>query len=301
MVGIIIVVINNNLQHCRSFWSLKSPGSWSSLWSSLLMSLLISLCWRKRSSNLAVRSSHDLEMESGWPGVKPMWFNIPSEHDICFRFKLGFRYTDIYFSSDGTEEIPVTWCLLADLSCQGPSIKCDSRPGTTVWLSCRDVISLWNLCCAEQRLRRYCAIFELSVMKPCFFPLGPPHSMISLRLWKTHKCHLLETRSQMSYEALDLTSTFTPVEMESVSLQRKRLVTVRMWFFISYTMIPLAQTPKTNSPTTGLFSLPTRWNITPYSGNCWAIWRTWLNTFAFHSKLFTVQAVDLKKKKCKHL
>ncbi|KAG7236360.1 hypothetical protein INR49_001057 [Caranx melampygus] len=53
--------------------------------------------------------------------------------------------------------------------------------------------------------------------------------------------------------------------MESVSLQRKRLVTVRTWFFISYTMIPLTQTPNTSSPITGLFSLPTRWNITPYS------------------------------------
>lgn len=184
----------------------------------------------------------------------------------------------------------------ADLSCQGPSIKCDSRPGIMVWLSWRDVISLWNLCCAEQRFRRYWAIFELSVTKPCFFPLGPPHSMISLRLWKTHKCHPLGTGSQMSCEVFDLRYTFTPVEMESVSLQRKRLVTVRMWFFISYTMIPLAQTPKTNSPTTGLFSLPTRWNITPYSGNCWAIWRTQSNTFVFHFPSYLQYKQSIKRK-----
>lgn len=65
-----------------------------------------------------------------------------------------------------------------------PSVKLHP-PGIMVWLSCRDVISLWNLCCAEQRFRRYCAIFELSVTKLCFFPLGPPHSIISLRRWKT--------------------------------------------------------------------------------------------------------------------
>lgn len=63
----------------------------------------------------------------------------------------------------------------------------------------------------------------------------------------------------------------TPVEMESVSLHRKRLVTVLIWFLISYTMIPLALTPRTSSPTMGFFSLPTRWNTTPYSGSCWAI------------------------------
>lgn len=110
MVGIILVfiIINYYLQHCRSLVSLKSPGSCSSLLSSLLISLLISLCWRKRSSNLAVRSSQDLEMESGWPGIRPMWFSMPSEQDIRFRFKLGSRYTAVYFSSDGTEENPVT-------------------------------------------------------------------------------------------------------------------------------------------------------------------------------------------------
>lgn len=59
-------------------------------------------------------------------------------------------------------------------------------PGIIVWLSCRDVISLWNLCCAEQRFRRYCAILEVSVTKMCFLPLGPPHSMISLRRWNTN-------------------------------------------------------------------------------------------------------------------
>lgn len=63
----------------------------------------------------------------------------------------------------------------------------------------------------------------------------------------------------------------TPVEMESVSLHRKRLVTVRIWFLISYTMIPLALTPRTRSPNTGFLSRPTRWNTTPYSGSCWAI------------------------------
>lgn len=153
-----------------------------------------------------------------------------------------------------------------------------------VWFSCRDVISLWNLCCAEQRFRRYCAIFELSVIKPCFFPLGPPHSIISLRRWKTDTSHRTFTlsfitkwtvQSNISYCKIwlkFLPLIFTPVDMESVSLQRKRLVTARRWFFISYTMIPLTQTPNTNSPTTGLFSRPTRWNITPYSGNCWAIW-----------------------------
>lgn len=105
-----------------------------------------------------------------------------------------------------------------------------------------------------------------------------------------------------SCEKLNLTSKlFTPVDTESVSLQRKRLVTVRMWFFISYTMIPLAQTPKTNSPTMGLFSLPTRWNITPYSGNCWAIWRTELNTFALRLKLFTVRCNWFLKNRCKYL
>lgn len=149
-----------------------------------------------------------------------------------------------------------------------------------VWLSCRDVISLWNLCCAEQRFRRYCAIFELSVTKLCFFPLGPPHSMISLRRWKTsHHTFTLNFitkwagQSDICNNLTEMPLLLTPVDMESVSLQRKRLVTIRMWFFISYTMIPFAQTPKTNSPTTGLFSLPTRWNKTPYSGNCWAIWR----------------------------
>lgn len=171
-------------------------------------------------------------------------------------------------------------------------------PGITVWLSCRDVISLWNLCCAEQRFSRYCAIFELSVTKLCFFPLGPPHSIISLRRWETdtrQHTSTLSLRTKWAVPSNALYSKnwlkclfFTPVDMESVSLQRKRRVTVRRWFFISYTMIPLAQTPKTNSPTTGLFSRPTRWNITPYSGNCWAIWGVHILyiIYALHFKMF---------------
>lgn len=62
---VFLVVFKGYLQHCRSFSSLKSPVSGSSLFSSLLISLLISLCWRSRSSSLAVRSSQDLERESG--------------------------------------------------------------------------------------------------------------------------------------------------------------------------------------------------------------------------------------------
>lgn len=86
-----VLMIKGYLQHCRSLMSLKSPVSGSSLFSSLLISLLISLCWRRRSSSLAVRSSQDLERESGWPGVKPTWFSMPSEQDIRFRFKLRPR------------------------------------------------------------------------------------------------------------------------------------------------------------------------------------------------------------------
>lgn len=74
-------------------------------------------------------------------------------------------------------------------------------PGIRVWLSCRDIISLWNLCCAEQRFRRYCAILEVSVTKPCFFPLGPPHSMISLRRWKTDTSHYTLTRMLLKKSA----------------------------------------------------------------------------------------------------
>lgn len=58
-------IIKGYLQQCRSFISLKSPVSGSSLFSSRLISLLISLCWRNRSSSLAVRLSQDLERESG--------------------------------------------------------------------------------------------------------------------------------------------------------------------------------------------------------------------------------------------
>lgn len=87
---------------------------------------------------------------------------------------------------------------------------------------------------------------------------------------------------------------FTPVHMLSVSLQMKRLVTVRRWFFISYTMIPLAQTPKTHSPITGLFSLPTRWNRIPYSGNCWAIWEIHI-CFYMHSILNSLQCASIIK------
>lgn len=82
-----VIMIEGYLQHCRSFMSLKSPVSGSSLFSSLLISLLISLCWRSRASSLAVRSSQDLDRASGWPGVRPTWFNMPSEQDIRFRLR----------------------------------------------------------------------------------------------------------------------------------------------------------------------------------------------------------------------
>lgn len=91
IIIIIIIISKGYLQHCRSFMSLKSPVSGSSLCISLLISLLISLCWRRRSSNFAVKSSQDLERESGWPGAKPTWFNMPSEQDIRFRFRLRPR------------------------------------------------------------------------------------------------------------------------------------------------------------------------------------------------------------------
>ena len=91
LVPIIIIICKGYLQHGRSFMSLKSPVSGSSLFISLLISLLISLCWRRRSSSLAVRSSQDLERESGWPGAKPTWFNMPSEQDIRFMFRLRPR------------------------------------------------------------------------------------------------------------------------------------------------------------------------------------------------------------------
>lgn len=76
------------LQHGRSLTSLRSPASGTSLFISLLISLLISRCCRIRASSLAVRSSQDLEMESRCPGVKPTWFNMPSEQDILFRLML---------------------------------------------------------------------------------------------------------------------------------------------------------------------------------------------------------------------
>lgn len=76
------------LQHCRSFMSLNSPVSGSSLFSSLLISLLISRCCRNRSSSLAVRSSQDLDRESGWPAATPTWFSMPSEQDIRFMLRL---------------------------------------------------------------------------------------------------------------------------------------------------------------------------------------------------------------------
>lgn len=85
--------------------SLTSPVSASSLFRSLLISRLISLCWRSRASSLALMSSQDLERESGWPCDKPTWFNMPSEHDILFMFRLRARYTDMYLSMFSSEEI----------------------------------------------------------------------------------------------------------------------------------------------------------------------------------------------------
>lgn len=50
-----------------------------------------------------------------------------------------------------------------------------------LWLSWREFISLLNLCWAEQRLHRYLAILDLSVMKVYFF-LPPRLSTTNLRL-----------------------------------------------------------------------------------------------------------------------
>lgn len=197
---VLVIIIRNYLQFCRSFPSLRSPVPGNSLFRSLPISLLISLCWRSRASSLAVRSSQDLERASAWPDVKPIWFSMPSEQDIRFRLMLRARYADM-FSSGEQETNCFYFCLCCDIPVQfflcvwnnsgrygnifGEITKA-IPPGIIVWLSCRDVISLWNLCCAEQRFRRYCAILEVSVTKMCFLPLGPPHSMISLRRWNTN-------------------------------------------------------------------------------------------------------------------
>lgn len=181
----------------------------------------------------------------------------------------------MYFSSDATKENAVTRRLPAERSppkCPGSNLIFTWYDGV-VELSRRHLAVKLVLCGAEvQEVLRY---FRALRHEPVLLPAGSAALYDQLTSLKGPKCHPLTRRTSLNkagYEKLYLTFRFiTPVEMESVSLQRKRLVTVRMWFFISYTMIPLAQTPRTNSPTTGLFSLPTRWNITPYSGSCWAI------------------------------
>lgn len=156
--------------------------------SALLTAYLCSpkFCCLMRASILAVMSSHSLLKESFWGVVRPLSFCGVSEHENDLSRLLWARHTAAYctmLSSAGGRR-QAGWESYN--SNAGSGRDYDNLPETRLWLSCREFISLLNLCWAEHRLHRYLAILDLSVTKLYFFLL-PRLSITNLRFWRTKK------------------------------------------------------------------------------------------------------------------
>lgn len=143
-------------------------------------------CCLTRASILAATSSHSLFRDSSWGVFRPLSSCGVSEHEKDLRRLLWERHTAAYctmLASGKTEgerrgvfskwhQLFLSFYIIVKLS---------NWPEPRLWLSWREFISLLNLCCAEHRLHKYLATFDLSVMKVYFFLL-PRHSTTNLRL-----------------------------------------------------------------------------------------------------------------------
>lgn len=164
-----------------------------------LCSLRLWRCCLMRASILAATSLHSLVRDSSWGVFRPLSSCGVSEHEKDLSRPLWARHTAAYctmFSSGGqrreTRRSGNSQQGRSPLQCWGVLQSwCRDWPETRLWLSWREFISLLNLCWAEQRLHRYLAVFDLSVMKVYFF-LPPRLSTTNLRLCrnakKNHKC-----------------------------------------------------------------------------------------------------------------
>ncbi|KAJ8014059.1 hypothetical protein DPEC_G00036320 [Dallia pectoralis] len=120
-------------------------------------------------------SSQDLLSDSRWLGLfsDSTLFSMASEHDRRFRRESRLRLMDWYFSmfSSGktttltrhtrpeqhtVASAAMTRLIINANVCMCVCVcVCVCVPWLTLWLCCLEVISLWNLCWAEQRVRRY--------------------------------------------------------------------------------------------------------------------------------------------------